>query len=338
MEKKVGFWYKKLLGDTKLEEGDCVPLAGQDYVLADGVLRQRSLLSDDQDQVRRTFGFKWKQQHTYETPTFQEFTREWMRKKYLNGDVSRLDHLVPEGTRFLDVGVGAGVSTMALFGEALKRCQYLGVDISEAIDQARRRFAAAGIDGEFIQADAANLPFCEPMFDLIFSEGVLHHTDDTARTFTTLTKLLRSGGRIMFYVYARKGPIREFCDDYIREAIADLSDEDAWQALVPLSKFGKALGELDVEVDVPDAIPFLGIPRGKVNIQRLFYYHVFKAFYDPTWSIDEINRNSFDWYRPKNCHRHSPEQVESWCQAAGLTVEHMKVEPSGITTIAVQGS
>ena len=28
---------------------------------------------------------------------------------------------------------------------------------------------------------------------------------------------LKPGGRILFYVYRKKGPIREFTDDYVRE-------------------------------------------------------------------------------------------------------------------------
>ena len=54
------------------------------------------------------------------------------------------------------------------------------------------------------------------MFDLVFSEGVLHHTPDTRRAFRTLVDLLAPGGQIAFYVYRRKAPLREFADDYVR--------------------------------------------------------------------------------------------------------------------------
>lgn len=47
---------------------------------------------------------------------------------------------------------------------------------------------------------------------------------------------------------------------------------------MPLSRLGKVLGELDIEIDVPEAVGLLEIPAGRINLQRLFYWHVFKAF------------------------------------------------------------
>ena len=58
---------------------------------------------------------------------------------------------------------------------------YLGIDISGAVDVAKVRFEEKNINAEFIQADIGNLPFSKPEFDLIFSEGVLHHTDSTEK-------------------------------------------------------------------------------------------------------------------------------------------------------------
>ncbi len=66
-----------------------------------------------------------------------------------------------------------------------------------------------------------------------------------------------------------------------------LSPDEKWNALYPLTKFGKMLGDLNLEVDVPEAVDLLGIPAGKINIQRLFYWHIFKAYYRPEFSMDE---------------------------------------------------
>ena len=46
--------------------------------------------------------------------------------------------------------------------------------------------------------------------DLIFSEGVLHHTDSTERSIHYLAAKLKTGGRFLFYVYARKAVIRRW--------------------------------------------------------------------------------------------------------------------------------
>ena len=169
---------------------------------------------------------------------------------------------------------------------------------------------------------------------LIFSEGVLHHTDSTRAAILRLARALRPGGRFMFYVYRRKGPIREFTDDYIRDRLQDMTPDAAWEAMMPLTRLGKLLGDLNIEIDVPEAIDLLDIPAGRVNLQRFFYWHVMKAFHRPDMTLDEMNHINFDWYAPRNAHRQSPEEVRAWCAEVGLAIERERVDPSGITIIA----
>jgi len=135
-------------------------------------------------------------------------------------------------------------------------------------------------------------------------------------------------------VYRKKGPIREFTDDYVRARVRELEPAAAWDALRPLSKLGRALGELDVEIDVPEDIDLLDIPAGRTSIQRLFYWHVMKAFYDPHLDLEELNHINYDWYAPANAHRQSPEEVRSWCEEGKLEIEREITQPAGITVIA----
>src|SRR5262249_13386977 len=128
--------------------------------------------------------------------------------------------------------------------------------------------------------------------------------------------------------------IREFTDDFIREQLRNLDDPQAWKALEPLTRLGVALGELNATIDVPEAIPFLGIPKGKVDLQRFFYWNICKLYYRPDFSLEEMNHINFDWFRPMNCHRHTPDEVRRWCAEAGLEIERMTVEEAGITVVA----
>ena len=50
-------------------------------------------------------------------------------------------------------------------------------------------------------SDAENLPFAGESFDVTYSNGVLHHTPDTARSVRELHRVLRPGGlaRVMLY-------------------------------------------------------------------------------------------------------------------------------------------
>ena len=138
----------------------------------------------------------------------------------------------------------------------------------------------------------------------------------------------------MFYVYLKKSVIREFTDDYIREQLLQYGNQEAWDKLIPLTKLGKALGELNIEIDVEEDIDLLGIKKGKLDLQRFFYWNICKAFYKPEYNIDEMNHLNFDWFRPLNCQRQTPEQVNQWCVEAGLEIEHQNIQEAGITIIA----
>jgi SAM-dependent methyltransferase len=179
-----------------------------------------------------------------------------------------------------------------------------------------------------------DVPIPESSAHVIFSEGVLHHTDSTERAIKFLATRLKPGGRLIFYVYRRKGPIREFTDDYIRQKLQGMTKDEGWNAMMPLTRLGDALGQLNMEVDVPEPIGLLDIPAGRISVQRLFYWHVFKAFYRPDLSLDEMNHINFDWYAPPNCHRQSIEEVRTWCQEASLEIERENVQDAGLTVIA----
>ena len=297
----------------------------------------KATVSDSQLETSRAFGYKWHRRESYDTPAMGEFTRDWLLSKYCDGDADRLvGWLGDSGSTILDAGCGAGLSAIALFGDLLREHRYIGVDISSAVEVARQRFAEHGYPGEFFQADLFDMPVADGSADLAFSEGVLHHTDDTGQAVAAVAAKLRPGGRFLFYVYARKGPIREFTDDYVSEQLHDMDDEEAWEALRPLTRLGIALGELNVELDIPDDIPFLGIRRGKVDLQRFFYYSVLKAYYRPEFGFDEMHHINFDWFRPTNRHRHTEDEVRSFCAAANLAIERLHQEPSGISVVAIR--
>lgn len=310
---------------------------GSEWDVREGIVRSRELLSESQEQTSDAFGYKWNQRETFERPGATDGTKRWLLERY--GDVANAEWWSDYGDRpvLLDAGCGAAQTTLLLFEEVMPNLRYLGVDVSNAVDVAADRFEQRGLDGAFVQSDLTRIPVPPESIEVIYSEGVMHHTDSTRGALESLASLIKPGGRFLFYVYRRKGPIREFSDDYIRDAIADLDPEPAWKALEPLTDLGIALGELGVEVEVPRDVELLGIPAGKIDVQRLFYWHVFKAFYDPNLTFDEMNHTNFDWYAPRNAHRQSPEEVREWCAAAGLQIEHERVEDAGITIIARKG-
>jgi len=291
--------------------------------------------TEEQEQTRNTFSFKWSLRESYESKESQARLKHWLFEKYCDGDAAILDTWLAGGNKtILDAGCGSGFSALLFFEKHLDNNDYVGIDISDSIETAKIRFEEQGFNKYiFAQSSISDLPIQANSIDLIFSEGVLHHTDSTEQSMRHLARALKPGGYFLFYVYKEKSAIREFTDDYIRNALKDMNDEQVWEALKPLTKLGIALGELNVKVDVPE-IPFLGIQAGEYDVQRLLYWHVMKMFYEPTYNIEEMNHINYDWYRPMNCHRHTPEEVKKWCKKAGLDIERFCVQNSGITVVA----
>lgn len=290
-----------------------------------------------QEQTKNTFSYKWKKEDTYQSEIFLKDWQNWLFEKYFDGDKRKLDNLLSNGKpikKILDAGCGAGQSSLLLFGERINNHNFYGIDISDSINVAKERFRKENIKANFIQSDLNDIPYEIGNFDIIFSEGVIHHTNSVKNSIINLSKRLNKNGEFLFYVYSKKAPLREFSDDHIRDHISSMNNNEAWEELKSLTKLGKTLGDLNLTVDIEDDIRVLDIKKGKYNLQRLFYYKFCKAFYNPEYTLDEMNHINFDWFRPHNCHRHTPEELKDFCNLANLIIERLNVEDSGITIIA----
>lgn len=298
----------------------------------------KEINSFNQKQTKDSFAFKWAKRDTYESEAVKKAGKEWLLERYFGNNE---DHLVEflngDNKRkiILDAGCGSGYSALLLFGDLLKDHDYLGVDISEAVNIAKERFLERDIKADFIQSDLMQLDFIpDSSIDIIFSEGVLHHTDSTEKALKYVATKLKKDGYFLFYVYNKKSVIREFTDDYIREQLLPLDDEAAWKKLEPLTKLGKVFGDLNINIEIPEDIDLLEIKKGPINLQRFFYWNICKLYYRSDYNLDEMNHINFDWFRPLNCHRQTSEQVKQWCIEAGLEIQRFDIQESGITVVA----
>jgi SAM-dependent methyltransferase len=311
---------------------------GRSYAITAGI--PRFVLTEDYNQRRteRSFGYQWKQREAYDSTGSKDFSREWLVRRYGFASGSEMRRYFEKRQFILDAGCGGGYSASLWLDSAWRNggtAQWFGADISEAINVAQRRLK--GIPGlHFVQGDVCQLPFAEKTFDVIFSEGVLHHTPSTERALKSLVPLLRRGGEIMFYVYRKKGPIREFTDDYVREVMSVLAPEQAWEKLRPLTKLGQALAGLHAEVEVEEDIPYLGIKAGRYDVQRLIYWNFGKMFWNDNLSFDENHLQNFDWYSPRYAFRQTEEDVRRWCAESNLWIFYFNTEESGFTVRAVK--
>ena len=278
-------WLNQVLGVTSLEEGSTFDLGGQAFVVQNGIPRSKKLVSQAQAQTSETFGFKWKKVDTFDSPASLARMSEWLVERY--GDIANASWLNDHGRSplLVDAGCGAGMSGLELLGPLVPNLRYLGVDVSEAVDVAQSRFKDRGLHAGFLQADISELPLAKESVDLIFSEGVLHHTNSTEAALKSLAKLLKPGGRFLFYVYKLKGPLREFTDDYVREKLQPIPPDQAWSLMEPLTQLGISLGELNAEIDIPHPIDLLGIPGGTRQCAAPFLLACCKNFLSPGFDL-----------------------------------------------------
>lgn len=299
-----------------------------------GLLRAESLLTATQAQTQDVFGYVW-HEYDFDEPHAREFQVEWMEENF-PGMRAKIADRLPTGATVLDAGCGAAWSAMAFFGHNLKRLGYVGIDVSVAVDRARKYFTDAGLPPAFLQVPIEAMPFGDATFDFIFTPGVLMHTDSVERSLGQLTRLLRPGGQILFWVYRRQPPLRDFADRHVCNHLAAMNDQEAYDALLPLTKFGESLGRAKMTINVPENIPFFGIPKGDYDLQRFFYYYIFKAFYNEHLSLKRANLQNFDWYRPLNAHKSSVEEVRAYCRNNRLRIDFEQQSNSGISVIATK--
>ncbi|MGN7980833.1 class I SAM-dependent methyltransferase [Burkholderia sp. 22313] len=102
------------------------------------------------------------------------------------------------GERVLDVGCGAGASSLALAARVGARGHVLGVDISAPLIGRARALAPQDAPVLFQMADASSTELPEGTFDILFSRfGVMFFVDPTA-AFAHMRRALRPGGRVAF--------------------------------------------------------------------------------------------------------------------------------------------
>lgn len=300
------------------------------YLVENGIpsLIERNL-DKDQDQTSDSFRFKWHRVPDFGfTSETEKFMRQWYVERYNWGTQRNLERFLKTRTCILDAGCGLGRDLK--FYARNSNGQVFGIDISQAIDLAYRHVGCYS-NVHLLRADIMSLPFSLPIFDFIAAHGVLHHTPNTKKALKNLVKLLRLEGQIAIYVYKKKGPIREFCDDYIRSRTTLLTGEDCWKVSEIFTQIGKTLSDLNAEIEISEDVPYLDIRKGRYNVQRLIYYNILKCFWNQDWPYEVNVMTNFDWYHPKYAWRHTSEEVQKWFEKLRLQVVGFDVSPSGIS-------
>lgn len=87
---------------------------------------------------------------------------------------------------------------------------------------------------------------------------------------------------------------------------------------------------MNCKVKVPEDISILNLNAGEYDLQRFFFYNIFKCFWNNDLTYKQNVITNFDWYHPNFSHRHTKDEIRSWCNEAGLEIEKINIIESGI--------
>ncbi|MCC7394396.1 MAG: class I SAM-dependent methyltransferase [Sphingomonadaceae bacterium] len=146
------------------------------------------------------------------------------------GDAAMAAADIGAGDHILDIGCGAGTTSIALSERAGSGGRVLGLDISPDLLDAARRAARAHANIAFLLGDAAQASLPQGQFDRLFSRFGVMFFDDPIAAFRHLGGALKADGRLAFVCW--RAP-RE--NDWIRLPLAALDGLVELPATDPLA-------------------------------------------------------------------------------------------------------
>ncbi|HEX5257882.1 MAG TPA: class I SAM-dependent methyltransferase [Sphingomicrobium sp.] len=295
--------------------------------LADGVyVAGLSVNSDYDEHTVDVFSEKWSgldQGKEDEDDGWKQAQYDWYLKCYGYRSEGELRADLAGKRLVLDAGCGPGYKA-AWLAKLSPDTTVVAMDLSESIHLAARRYGHIR-NLVFVRGDIARTPFRDGAFDLISCDQVLHHTISPPDTLREFARILVPKGLLNTYVYARKALPRELLDEHMRDCAKTLSRDQLWDLSDQLTRLGKLLSELNIEIDVPD-MPVLGIKGGKQDLQRFIYWNFLKCFWNAEYGFDVSRLTNFDWYAPSVAYRYSRDEFAAMLSEAGFEPEFLHSE------------
>jgi len=179
----------------------------------------------------------------------------------------------------LDAGCGNGILTEYISSYSGLT---IGIDLSDSVFFAEKNRISKNVC--FIKGNLQSLPFADGIFDIIVSNGVIHHTQNTESSFYCLSSAVKQGGKLYVWLYSDKGNfkwrIKRKFFDFARVIISRLNKKTQF---IIVSIFATILNILHKNRDK-----------------------------------NELRINMYDSLTPRWRHYHTPEEIAHWYYKSGF--------------------
>ncbi len=226
-----------------------------------------------------------------------------------------------KGKLVLDAGCGMGrysVVAMSLGAEVV------ALDLSESLS----RVAAVAKDYpklHVVQGDLLKPPLKAGAFDIVYSQGVLHHTSDTHAAFTAVSALVKPGGSLSVWLYGKAGRFADFATNPLRiEGGWTASHRRAAWVIVGARHFISDCIRL-FTTRLPMRLSYV-ISWALAFLGALPFIKYLTFSVHPDFKVRVIE--NFDWISPPFQYHHTKEELRGWFEAAGFS--GLKVLPHGL--------
>jgi SAM-dependent methyltransferase len=256
------------------------------------------LLPPDLDggrQVQRSFEFQW--------ATWGDETRIFGRTRQDALDYFFANLVHPDvgagdlrGKWVLDAGCGHGMYVACL---AELGANVVGLDVTGAVEPVYRRVRGRP-NAHCVQGDVLRPPFRPGAFDVVFSNGVLHHTADTRRAFAAISALAGAPGYAGIWLY----PVTHPAWEWTQRAIRTITTRMPRALLHPLCYL---------------AVPLLSVARAYSGTSLA------------TASWRQCAQVIFDFYAPRYQWHHRRDEVERWFREEGFGDVRFMPDPLSVT-------
>jgi SAM-dependent methyltransferase len=203
--------------------------------------------------TRKSFSFEWSLLKRDNSDKIWHNTRPEMQTELL----AEIDQTDLNNKLIVDIGCGHGVSSsiMADLGATV-----VGLDLSFSIEEAYEHLQNPNIF--LIQADLQFPPLENKCFDIVYSSGVIHHTNNTELSFGVIQNLVKLQGNVTIWLYH---PIQSFIHNtvlFIRKISVHIPPRLLFWiflfTLLPMYKVvlffkGKKFGWREIMIDLLDA-------------------------------------------------------------------------------------